>query len=177
MTLFRGTGLGRQSREPKDPNRFPKVPSPEGRKLMQSGVFGSNDNDLRPKKQIARRILEREIGLGDRMQRKRDNGVLAQVSMQGLVLLAKLEAVYLCRSLCVMLMLTYYFSGDRASSLEVRRKRLSTTTTQSILANSQTMETSSSPVVKTSTYACTTLPTPTTGSFIRRPTFLLASGP
>jgi WD repeat-containing protein 23 len=166
MTLFRGTGLGRQSREPKDPNRFPKVPSPEGRKLMQSGVFGSNDNDLRPKKQIARRILEREIGLGDRMQRKRDNGVLAQVSMQGLVLLAKLEAVYLCRSLCVMLMLTYYFSGDRASSLEVRRKRLSTTTTQSILANSQTMETSSSPVVKTSTYACTTLPTPTTGSFI-----------
>lgn len=82
MTLFRGTGLGRHSGEPKDPNRFPKVPSEEGRKLMQSGVFGSNDYDIRPKKQIARRILEREIGMGDRMQRKRDHGVLAQVSMQ-----------------------------------------------------------------------------------------------
>lgn len=86
MTLFRGTGLGRNSGEPKDPNRFPKVPSEEGRKLMQSGVFGSNDYDMRPKKQIARRILEREIGMGDRMQRKRDNGVLAQVSMQYIII-------------------------------------------------------------------------------------------
>ncbi|KAM0458003.1 hypothetical protein ACHAPV_001370 [Trichoderma viride] len=83
MTLFRGTGLGRNSGEPKDPNRFPKVPSEEGRKLMQSGVFGSNDYDMRPKKQIARRILEREIGMGDRMQRKRDNGVLAQSFIPG----------------------------------------------------------------------------------------------
>jgi WD repeat-containing protein 23 len=79
MTLFRGTGLGRHAAEPKDPNRFPKVPSSEGRKLMDSGVFGTSDYDLRPKKQIARRILDREIGLGDRIQRKRNNGVLAQV--------------------------------------------------------------------------------------------------
>ncbi|KAL7894917.1 WD40 repeat-like protein [Trichoderma sp. TUCIM 5745] len=83
MTLFRGTGLGRNSGEPKDPNRFPKVPSEEGRKLMQSGVFGSNDDDTQPKKQIARLILEREIGMGDRMQRKRDNGVLAQSFIPG----------------------------------------------------------------------------------------------
>lgn len=80
MTLFRGTGLGRNSGEPKDPNRFPKVPSEEGAKLMQAGVFGSNDYDVRPKQHIARRILEREIGAGDRIQRKRENGVLAQVS-------------------------------------------------------------------------------------------------
>lgn len=98
MTLFRGTGLGRNSGEPKDPNRFPKVPSEEGRKLMQSGVFGSNDDDTQPKKQIARLILEREIGMGDRMQRKRDNGVLAQVSMRYI----GIYALFLCLNLIFM---------------------------------------------------------------------------
>ncbi|KAL7790761.1 WD40 repeat-like protein [Trichoderma ceciliae] len=83
MTLFRGTGLGRHAAEPKDPNRFPKVPSPEGRKLMDSGVFGISDFELRPRKQIARRILDREVGLGDRVQRKRNNGVLAQSFIPG----------------------------------------------------------------------------------------------
>lgn len=80
MTLFRGTGLARGIPvTPKDPNRFPKVPSEEGRKLMESGVFGLSDTDLRTKKRIARQLLDREIGLGDRMSRKRTNGVLAQV--------------------------------------------------------------------------------------------------
>ncbi|KAL6698487.1 WD40-repeat-containing domain protein [Trichoderma pleuroticola] len=84
MTLFRGTGLGRGIPvAPKDPNRFPKVPSAEGRKLMESGVFGLSDTDLRTKKRIARRLLDREIGLGDRMARKRTNGALAQSFIPG----------------------------------------------------------------------------------------------
>lgn len=79
MTLFRGTGLGSHAAEPKDPNRFPKVPSAAGRKLMESGVFGVSDFELRPRKLISRRLLDREVGLGDRLLRKRNNGVLAQV--------------------------------------------------------------------------------------------------
>lgn len=47
MTLFRGTGLAHQAADPKDPNRFPKVPSDEGRKLMGSGAFGVSETDLR----------------------------------------------------------------------------------------------------------------------------------
>ncbi|KAH6607305.1 hypothetical protein Trco_003618 [Trichoderma cornu-damae] len=84
MTLFRGTGLARHAAEPKDPNRFPKVPSEEGRKLMESGVFGASDRDERRLgKQISRRLLDREVGLGDRVQRKRSNGVLAQNFIPG----------------------------------------------------------------------------------------------
>ncbi|RFU74584.1 wd repeat [Trichoderma arundinaceum] len=80
MTLFQGTGLRHHAAQPKDPNRFPKVPSEEGEKLMWSGVFGNTDYELRPKeqKQIARRLLDRELGLGDRLQRNRNHGVLAQ---------------------------------------------------------------------------------------------------
>ncbi|PTB70465.1 WD40 repeat-like protein [Trichoderma citrinoviride] len=83
MTLFRGTGLARHAVNPKDPNRFPKVPSEEGRKLMGSGVFGVSETDLRHKKTIARRLLDRELGLGDRVWRKRTNGILAQNLIPG----------------------------------------------------------------------------------------------
>lgn len=56
----------RRRRAPPDPNRFPKVPSDEGAALMASGNFGSNEmqatSKLSPKKRVARRILERELG-------------------------------------------------------------------------------------------------------------------
>ncbi|KAF3765258.1 putative Tup1, general repressor of transcription [Cryphonectria parasitica EP155] len=54
----------RRRRNPPDPNRFPKVPSEEGRKLMDSGAFGSTDRLDPPKKRLARRVLDRELGIG-----------------------------------------------------------------------------------------------------------------
>lgn len=67
---------------PKDPNRFPKVPSEEGTKLMQSGVFGSSNESTHnsSRKRLARRMLDRELGLGDRRQRTRNSDLIAQVS-------------------------------------------------------------------------------------------------
>ncbi|KAK7419412.1 hypothetical protein QQX98_003364 [Neonectria punicea] len=66
-------------RTPKDPNRFPKVPSEEGVKLMRTGVFGSNDyNWRRCRKRPGQRMLEREMGLGDREERKRNNDLITQ---------------------------------------------------------------------------------------------------
>lgn len=70
--------------DPPDPNRFPKVPSEEGRKLMDSGAFGKVEPvwtslDLsKRKKRLARRILERELGLGDGVQRKINQGMMMQ---------------------------------------------------------------------------------------------------
>lgn len=48
-----------------DPNRFPKVPSDKGREMMDSGAFGATDRRLAPgaRKHIARRILDRELGI------------------------------------------------------------------------------------------------------------------
>lgn len=64
----------------KDPNRFPDVPSQNGQKLMSTGVFGSNETDRHKRKRYARRLLDRELGLGDLDERQRNNGLLAQVS-------------------------------------------------------------------------------------------------
>ncbi|KAM0417361.1 hypothetical protein ACHAPT_012595 [Fusarium lateritium] len=69
--------LGRP-RTPKDPNRFPKVPSEEGIKLMRSGVFGANDYNFRFKKRFATRMLERELALGNREDRLRNNALITQ---------------------------------------------------------------------------------------------------
>jgi DDB1- and CUL4-associated factor 11 len=50
---------------------------------MNSGTFGVNDisSPLRKKKQLARRILDRELGIGDRSYRRINQGVMAQVSL------------------------------------------------------------------------------------------------
>jgi WD repeat-containing protein 23 len=69
----------RRHRTPKDPNRFPKVPSEQGTKLMRSGVFGANDYNLRAKKRLATRMLERELALGNREDRLRNNALINQV--------------------------------------------------------------------------------------------------
>lgn len=74
----------RRRRTAPDPDRFPKVPSKEGRKLMDSGVFGSVetvDSITRARKQrkaLARRILERELGLGDGVARRTNQGLMRQ---------------------------------------------------------------------------------------------------
>lgn len=58
----------RRRRRSLDPNRFPKVPSDEGRALMNSGSFGSTDRHapITKKKQLAWRILDRELGIDKR---------------------------------------------------------------------------------------------------------------
>lgn len=68
----------RRPREPLDPNRFPKVPSEEGRKLMESGVFGAFDPREPDTKRLARRILDRELGLGSRGSRNVAQNLMAQ---------------------------------------------------------------------------------------------------
>lgn len=59
-------GRRRRRRHAPDPNRFPKIPSDEGRALMDSGAFGSTDRRLptATRKHLARRILDRELGVG-----------------------------------------------------------------------------------------------------------------
>lgn len=88
---LRGARRPRARANPPDPNRFPKVPSKEGRELMDSGAFGhvepiSSRTDLRmrqerQKKKIARRILDRELGLGGPVQRKINQAMMAQTML------------------------------------------------------------------------------------------------
>ncbi|KID72419.1 WD repeat protein, partial [Metarhizium brunneum ARSEF 3297] len=73
----------RRRRQPKDPNRFPKVPSEEGLQLMRAGAFGTNDYELRMRKHIARRMLERELGVGDDEERRRNGDLITQAMIPG----------------------------------------------------------------------------------------------
>ena len=56
----------RRRRVKRDPNRFPKVPSEEGRKLMDGGTFGGRDpwQDVlkKRKSRLARHLMYRELG-------------------------------------------------------------------------------------------------------------------
>lgn len=61
------------------PKQFPKVPSDEGRKLMQSGVFGTYDRWQPKPKALARRLLDRELGLNGWSGQKVNQGLMAQV--------------------------------------------------------------------------------------------------
>lgn len=73
----------RNRRVEKDPNRFPKVPSPEGTRLMKSGAFGANDYDSHRGKRVARRLLERELGIGNQEERKRNHDLITQSLIPG----------------------------------------------------------------------------------------------
>jgi WD repeat-containing protein 23 len=59
----------------------PPVPSPVGQQLMESGTFGHNESHQdrlrRRKKKLARRIMNRELGLDDRFA-VRENDMIAQ---------------------------------------------------------------------------------------------------
>lgn len=74
-----GWGRRRRRRTPPDPNRFPKVPSEKGTELMNSGIFGSTDRYISKRKKLARRLLDRELGIGDRAAQKINQDVMAQV--------------------------------------------------------------------------------------------------
>lgn len=73
-------GVGRRRRRPKGtPVQLPPVPNPEGEKLMDSGIFGTNsycqDVLRKRKKRMARRLMSRELGANA----KRENNSMAQV--------------------------------------------------------------------------------------------------
>ncbi len=61
------------------------MPNEQGTKLMRSGAFGSNEdgNGTFPEKQytpMARRMLERELGIGNREDRRRNGNIITQVA-------------------------------------------------------------------------------------------------
>jgi WD repeat-containing protein 23 len=78
---FMGWGPVRRRRRTLDPNRFPKVPSGEGAKLMHSERFGANEfaSETKVQKSLAMRLLRRELGLGDEEERKRIRSLIPQV--------------------------------------------------------------------------------------------------
>ncbi|EGY20963.1 LEC14B protein [Verticillium dahliae VdLs.17] len=75
---FLSFGARRRRRAPPDPNRFPKVPSEKGIELMHSGVFGATDARVHKQKQLARRILDRELGFDTRVDRQKNQDMMAQ---------------------------------------------------------------------------------------------------
>ncbi|KAK5164350.1 uncharacterized protein LTR77_010046 [Saxophila tyrrhenica] len=88
---YRGYGARRSRRARRTfvGERYPKIPSEEGKKLMDSGTFGTNDHcdhtacglpfsdtHMRKRKKLARRMLDREMGVENR-GRARALGALA----------------------------------------------------------------------------------------------------
>lgn len=65
----------------------------EGRKLMESGIFGSVHRGVADRKKLARRILDRELGLGDRFSRKTNQDLMAQVISLVALLLPKADSL------------------------------------------------------------------------------------
>ena len=65
---FRGPDTRRRRRAKGSSRRFPPVPSEEGKKLMDGGVFGSNEyyRDITKKSntRLARKLMSRELGTG-----------------------------------------------------------------------------------------------------------------
>ncbi len=57
----------------------------KGRELMESGMFGAFDNrePLANRKRLARRLLDRELGLGDHVGRKLNQDLMVQVRIRG----------------------------------------------------------------------------------------------
>lgn len=79
VRYYQGPRRSERTRE-LDPDRFPKVPSEKGRELMNSGTFGANDmpSSITTKKRLARRILDRELGIGNRTDHRINQGLMAQ---------------------------------------------------------------------------------------------------
>lgn len=74
------TGGSRRSRRSKSwKNRFPPVPSEEGRKLMDGGVFGASayfkDERIQRKQRLARKLMSRELGSGRRESTKTTSAI------------------------------------------------------------------------------------------------------
>ena len=75
-----GTRRRRKARDSK--NSFPSVPSEEGRRLMDGGLFGSNeyyrDRRMKRKTRLARKLMSRESGT-DRNESTHMTSAMSQV--------------------------------------------------------------------------------------------------
>ncbi|KAL1875150.1 hypothetical protein VTK73DRAFT_10287 [Phialemonium thermophilum] len=71
-------GTSRRRRPTPDPNRFPKVPSDEGRKLMLDSVFATGNYRLPKRRPLSYRVLDRELGVGDYSIWKANQNLMAQ---------------------------------------------------------------------------------------------------
>lgn len=91
---YMGYGAQRRSRRSRRQpigDRYPPIPSEEGKQLMASGTFGANDRcehsacgmpmsneALRKRKKLARRMFDREMGVENRGRARALNGLASQ---------------------------------------------------------------------------------------------------
>jgi DDB1- and CUL4-associated factor 11 len=89
--------------------RYPKIPSEEGNKLMESGTFGTCDRDertacgeefseatVRRRKTLARRMLDREMGIVNRARYK----ALSNLAVQPLIPSSKADLIINLNARC-----------------------------------------------------------------------------
>ncbi|KAI1629131.1 1-alkyl-2-acetylglycerophosphocholine esterase [Exophiala viscosa] len=76
----------RRRRRPKPAgDRFPKVPSDNGRALMNSGLYGTREDDVdirrKRRRTVSERLMWRRLGLDARSSMRRQNRLIAQDSV------------------------------------------------------------------------------------------------
>ena len=89
-----GARRSRRSRRRVQGDRYPKIPSDEGKKLMESGTFGTNDHcdhtscglpfsqtSMHKRRKLARRMFDREMGVEQRGRQR----VLSSLASQDLI--------------------------------------------------------------------------------------------
>jgi WD repeat-containing protein 23 len=85
-------GIAPRSRRGRGRKAFQKVPSDEGRALMESGNFGSNyrrEDTIKRKKKLQYRIMRRELGLGSTGRQNNSN----QQMTQGMIPSSKADTI------------------------------------------------------------------------------------
>lgn len=80
---YGGFGSRRRCKAKNLENKYPKVPSEEGRVLMRSGFYGSHDHfsDIRRRRKnnISERLMWRRLGIEPRCSYRRANRLIRQV--------------------------------------------------------------------------------------------------
>ena len=91
-----GARRSRRSRRRFEGDRYPKIPSEGGKKLMESGQFGTNDHcdhaacglpfsetNLHKRRKLARRMFDREMGVENRGRARALNALTSQDLIPG----------------------------------------------------------------------------------------------
>ena len=91
-----GARRSRRSRRKFEGDRYPKIPSEEGKKLMGSGQFGTNDHcdhsacglpfsetNMHKRRKLARRMFDREMGVENRGRARALNTLTSQDLIPG----------------------------------------------------------------------------------------------
>lgn len=156
----------RRSRKKKNiEDCYPPVPNDNGKELMKSGKYGSQDThtDIRRKRKdtLAKRLMWRRLGLDVRGSQTRSNRLIAQVRLS---FSSEANHLLIDRSLC------YHLSTQGPLNTS------STTTTGHTVANLAMTATSSSRALRTSMSACMTLLIPTIGNITKESTIPWVNG-